>query len=137
LGKGSVTDAVTLTKDGYSILRKIVNGKNAKKLLVVTFDSEAYPITEFDLHSSECDVLVNQRLAEYIESESTPDKNRYWDEMVIFPDPLVSAKIIPTNLGEFALEQYDKNEKRFRRSEFRSWLAVGISVIALIISILI
>lgn len=128
-------DDITLTKDGYSMLRKIVQGKIANHLLVVTFDSEMNPITEFDLHSSECDLLVNQRLVNYIDVVSAPDKSKHWDDIVIFPDPLVSAKIIPTNLGEFALEQYDKNEKRFRNSEFRSWLAVGISVFALIISI--
>lgn len=126
---------IELTKEGYSILRKIVDGKKANELLVVTFDYAANPMAEFDLHSTECEVLVNLGLAQYIDVTTAPEINKYWDDLVIFPDPYVSAKIIPTNLGEFALEQYDKNEKRFRNSEIRSWIAVGISVIALLISL--
>jgi hypothetical protein len=127
-------DDITLTEEGYSILRRVVNGKKANKLLIVTFDLETNPIAEFDLHSSESDVLVNQGLAEYVDSVSVPNRIN-WDDIVIFPDPYVSAKITPTNLGEFALEQYDKNERRFRNSEIRSWIAIIVSVSALFISI--
>lgn len=128
-------DNITLTKEGYSLLRRVVKGKKANKLLVVTFDLETNPIAEFDLHSNEGDVLVNQSLAEYVDPVSVPN-HLNWDDIVIFPDPYVSAKITPTNLGEFALEQYDKNEKRFRNSEIRSWTAIVVSGIALVVSIL-
>jgi len=128
-------DDIELTNEGYSILRKVVDGKKANKLLIVTFDYAANPIAEFDLHSTECDVLVNQGLAQYIDITTAPEINKYWDDLVIFPDPYVSAQIIPTNLGEFALEQYDKNEKRFRNSEIWSWIALGFSFISLLVSI--
>jgi hypothetical protein len=126
---------ITLTKNGYSILRRIVNGKRDKRILVVTFDSENYPVSEFDLHASECKELVEQKLADYFDVNSFPDYVTLWDEKKIEIEHKISAKIIPTNLGEVALEQYDRNEKRFRNSEIRSWVALVFSFTSLVISI--
>lgn len=128
-------DDISVTKEGYSTLRKIVKGNKTGRPLVVTFDHEINPIKEFDLHSTECEVLDHQGLTQYIDVITAPGRNKFWDDLVVFPDPYVSAKIIPTNLGEVALEEYEKNERRFKNSEFRSWIAVGISVIALLISL--
>ena len=134
--QGNNMENITITKEGYSILRKIVNGKRAKKLLVVTFDSENYPVLEFDLHVSECKELVEQKLADYVNVNSFPEHRTLWDEKKLEIEHKISAEIVPTNLGEFALEQYDKDEKRFRRSENRSLAALIISVISIFVSIL-
>lgn len=126
---------ISITKKGYSTLRQIVAASRENQPLVVTFDSVRTPITDFDLHAADCDVLVNEGLAEYLDLESTTDLQPVWEDTFLPTQDNVSAKIIPTNLGEFALEQYDKNEKRFRSSEIRSWIAIAISVIASVISI--
>ena len=125
----------TLTQKDYSILQKIVKGKNTDHLLVVTFDSETKPISKYDLHSTECEILEEQKLVEYIEVNSTPTE-RYWGDTIMRFETKNFAKVIPTKLGEFALEQFEKNEKRYRNSEIRSWVAVFISLVALVISIL-
>lgn len=127
---------ITITKKGYSILRKIVTANKEYRPLVVTFDSDRTPITDFDLHAADCDVLVDEGLVEYLDVIFTTDLQRIWEDTVLPVQDNISAKVVSTNLGEFALEQYDKNEKRFRNSEVRSWIAIGISLIAVLISII-
>lgn len=127
---------ITITKKGYSISRKIVTTSEENRPLTVTFDSARTPITDFDLHAADCDVLVDEGLVEYLDLISTTDFQRIWEDTILPVQENVSAKIIPTNLGKFALEQFDKDEKCFRRSENRSLAALIISVISIFVSIL-
>lgn len=96
---------ISITKKGYSILRQVVAGSRENQPLVVTFDSDCTPITDFDLHAADCDVLVDEGLAEYLDLKSTTDSQRVWENTFLPMQENASAKIVPTNLGEFFLEQ--------------------------------